>query len=241
MKTIHAFGCSLLLTFFLFCCDASRADQPGRKDYKKEDKKGKNKKEEAASPAIEVAKKWDLPAILQEISALAYLDHNRFACVQDEAGVIFIYNTTTAKIERQVSFGAAGDYEGLAMVGKTAYVARSDGKLFEVENIDVPSPRVATYSTFLTPAHNVEGLTYDVRRHRLLLAIKGAETGRKDYKGIYSFDLKTKKLAAAPAIKLNLADPALARGSGKNLQNAFQPSEIAVHPATGDIYLTQAT
>jgi uncharacterized protein YjiK len=244
MKNIHAFGCSLLLTFFLFCCDASKADHPGRKDYKKEnkiDKKGKNKKEEAASPDIEVVKKWDLPKILQEISALTYLGNNRFACVQDEAGVIFIYNTTTAKIERQVTFGTTGDYEGLALVGKTAYVVRSDGKLFEVENIDTPSPRVTTYTTSLTAAHNVEGLAFDSRHHRLLLAIKGSEAGHKDYKGIYSFDLKTKTLSADPVLKLNLADPALSQGSGKQQQNVLQPSEIAVHPNTGDIYLAEAT
>jgi DNA-binding beta-propeller fold protein YncE len=246
MKKIHAIGCSLLLTFFLFFCDATRADQTGQQKYKAEDKKdkdkkGKNKKAEAASPDITVVKKWNLPTILQEISALTYMGDNRFACVQDESGVIFIFNTATNKIERQVSFGATGDYEGLALVGKTAYVARSDGKIFEVNNIDTSSPKVQTYITPLTAAHDVEGLTYDAGGNRLLLAIKGAETGQKDYKGIYAFDLKTKKLAAAPAIKLNLADPALPQGSGKNLQKALQPSEIAVHPSTGDIYLTEAT
>jgi uncharacterized protein YjiK len=244
MKNIKTIGCGLFLTFFLFFCDASKADQSRQHSYKtenKKDKKGKNKKEEAPSPAIEVVKKWDLPKILQEISAVAYLGNNRFACVQDEAGAIFIYNTASEKIEKQVTFGSAGDYEGLALVGKTAYIARSDGKLFEVENIDAPTPQVKTYTTALTAAHNVEGLAFDRQRHRLLLAIKGVETGQKNYKGIYSFDLKSKKLSATPVLKIQLTDPALSQQSGKNLQNALQPSEIAIHPATGDIYLTEAT
>jgi DNA-binding beta-propeller fold protein YncE len=100
---------------------------------------------------------------------------------------------------------------------------------------------VQTYTTPLTTTHDVEGLTYDAGRNRLLLAIKGAETGQKNYKGIYAFDLKTKKLVAEPVIKLDLTDPALPQSSGKNLQKALQPSEIAVHPSTGDIYLTEAT
>jgi uncharacterized protein YjiK len=246
MNKIPAIGCSLLLTFFLFFCDASRADQPGKEndkteDKKDKDKKGKDKKAEAASPAITVVKQWNLPTILQEISGLAYMGDNRFACVQDESGVIFIFNTATNKIERQVTFGATGDYEGLALVGKTAYVARSDGKIFEVNNIDTNTPKVQTYTTPLTAAHDVEGLTYDASRNRLLLAIKGADTGQKNYKGIYAFDLKTKKLVAEPVIKLNLADPALLQGSGQNLQKALQPSEIALNPSTGDLYLTEAT
>lgn len=242
MKKVNAIGFSLLLSFCLFCCDASKADQARQHAFKSEGKKEKKgKKEEAASTAVAVEKKWELPAILREISGLAYLGNNRFACVQDEAGVIFVYNTGTGKIEKQVTFGASGDYEGLALVGKTAFVVRSDGTIIEVDNIDIPSPRVATYKTPLTAAHNVEGLTYDRRHHRLLLTIKGVETGQKDYKGIYAFDLKTKNLSANPVIKLNLLDPALPRVSSKNLQKALQPSEIAINPATGDIYLTEAT
>lgn len=238
MKKINAVYYSLFLTFFLFFCDASKADQAGKKDFK-ENKKGKNKKEEPASAAVQVRQKWELPAILKEISGLAYLGENRFACVQDESGVIFIFNTATGKIEKQVPFGAAGDYEGLALVGNTAYVVRSDGRIFEVAPLNSGSPRVQTYTTSLTAANNVEGITHDAKNNRLLLAIKGAEAGQQDYKGIYAFDLKAKKLAKEPVVRLNLADPALPEA--KKADRALQPSEIAVHPTTGEIYLTEAT
>ncbi|MGV3504839.1 MAG: SdiA-regulated domain-containing protein [Adhaeribacter sp.] len=237
MKKSNVLYYSLFLSFFLFFCDSSKADQAGRKGFK-DDKKGKNKKEEPASTAIQVRQKWDLPLILKEISGLVYLDENRFACVQDESGVIFIYNTATAKIEKQVPFGAAGDYEGLALVGNTAYVVRSDGKLFEVAHFHSDQPKVQTFTTSLTAANNVEGLTHDAKGNRLLLAIKGAETGQQDFKGIYAFDLKTKKLGKEPVVRLNLADPALPQS--KKPDRALQPSEIAVHPATGEIYLTEA-
>ena len=244
MRNITRMGCGLLLTFSLLSCDASKADQAGRADFgngDKKEKKGKNKKEEAASTAIAVSQKWQLPAILKEVSGIVYLGENRFACVQDEAGAIFIYNTGTAKIERQVAFGASGDYEGLALVNKTAYVVRSDGKIFEVTNMETASPQIKTYTTPLTATHNVEGITYDRQHNRLLLAIKGEETGQKNYKGIYAFDLKTKKLLATPVIKLSLEDPQLGQAKSKDLQRALQPSEIAVNPVTGAIYLTEAT
>lgn len=244
MKNITGIGCGLLLTFTLFFCDAGVADQAGKAGFRgesKKDKKEKNKKEETASAAVEVTQKWDLPEILKEVSGIAYIDKNRFACVQDEAGVIFIYNTATAEIERQVNFGGSGDYEGLALVDKTAYVVRSDGKIFEVDDINASSPNVKVHTTILNVDNNVEGIAYDGAHNRLLLAIKGAETGQKDYKGIYAFDLKTKKLAAAPVVKVMLNDPLLAQVGSKKIQNALQPSEIAVNPLTGVIYLTEAT
>ncbi|MGV3642082.1 MAG: SdiA-regulated domain-containing protein, partial [Adhaeribacter sp.] len=129
-------------------------------------------------------------------------------------------------------------YEGLALVGNTAYVVRSDGRIFEVNDLHSKQPQVQTYATSLTAANNVEGLTYDAKGRRLLLAIKGAETGQQDFKGIYAFDLNTKKLDKKPVARLNLTDPALPQA--KKQDRALQPSEIAVHPATGEIYLTEA-
>ena len=97
---------------------------------KKKDKKEKKKDKEAipGSPDIRILEKHDVPGILREISAIVYLDENRFACVQDELGTIFIYNTETQKIEKEIEFAGPGDYEGLAIVNETAYVLRSDGE-----------------------------------------------------------------------------------------------------------------
>ena len=244
MKRINIIFWSLLLSFSLIFCDNSKAGYQGQDDPKKESKKnksGKGKKEkEAASTEVQINKKWELPEILKEVSGIAYLGENQFACVQDEAGAIFIYNTAATKIDRQISFGASGDYEGIAVVSRTAYVLRSDGKIFEVNNIDTQSPKIKEYSTPLTAENDVEGLTYDSRNNRLLLAIKGAETTANDFKGIYAFDLNSKKLSDAPVMKLNLADPLLKSNGGKKPTNNIQPSEIAINPKTNEIYLTEA-
>ena len=243
MKSINKKFGSLLLVFFFLSCDTIQADDSGKVTTQNEKKKSKKAKspKEAASAAVKVIQKWEVPTILREVSGIAFLGKDQFACVQDEAGVIFIYNINTNKIDKQITFGAAGDYEGIAIVGRTAYVVRSDGKIFEVNNIDAPSPDINEYTTPLTAKNNVEGLTYDEKNNRLLLAIKGAETGTKDYKGIYAFDLKAKKLVAEPVFRLNFKDPLLANYKGKNPTNALQPAEIAIHPTTGAIYITEAT
>ena len=89
----------------------------------------------AQGPGVKVIKRWDLPAVLTEISGLAGMDNERFACIQDELGNIYVYNTAIAKIEKEISFAGFGDYEGITLVGDTAWVVRSDGRLYEVNNM----------------------------------------------------------------------------------------------------------
>ena len=234
----------LLLIIFLIsgltCCEnaSSGKEQQQEKGKKKKDK---DKKEEVVSSEVEVINKWEMPEVLKEVSGIAFLGPNRFACVQDETGTVFIYNTADAKIIKEIPFGGAGDYEGIAVVGKTAYVVQSDGNIIEVNNIETTSPQVKTYGTSLTADQNVEGLCYDKKHNRLLLAIKGAEAEEQNFKGIYGFDLQSKKLQPEPVLKIDLTDAVFSGSKGKKLSNAMQPSEINVHPVTGDIYLTEAT
>jgi uncharacterized protein YjiK len=207
---------------------------------KKEKTKDKTQLEEPVSPGVTIAKRWDMPQVLTEISGLSYIDADRFACVQDELGTIFIYNTKTSAVEKEISFGAVGDYEGLAMVNETAWVVRSDGRLFEVNNINTAKPVVKEYATTLTVQHNVEGLCYDKKNNRLLLAIKDGEPGEADYKGIYSFDLTTKTMQAQPVFKIDLQHEVFANSNTgkKKAAGTIMPSSIAINPVTNDMYIT---
>ena len=189
-----------------------------------------------SDPGLKIIKTWNLPVVLAEISGIAVIDSVRFACVQDEVGSIFIYNTATSGIQEEIPFATAGDYEGIAKVNTTYWVLRSDGKLFEVSTLDGKKTNVKEYSTPLTAKHNVEGLCYDKKNNRLLLAIKNAEPGGKNYKGIYSFDLTMKKMPAEPVFKINMQQEALSGNKKRSFQ--IMPSDIAIHPLTKDMYIT---
>ena len=191
------------------------------------------------SPAISIEKRWNMPKQLLEISGLSNIDDSRFACVQDEQGTIFIYNIASSSIEKEIPFGGVGDYEGLAVVGETVWVLRADGKLFEVKNINAEKPSVKEYGTHLTIKQDSEGLCYDKKNNRLLIAIKGAELAAEDYKGIYAFDLSTKKMDQKPVFKIDLLNEVFENnGSGKKKKGSMNPSGIAIHPLNGDMYLT---
>jgi uncharacterized protein YjiK len=207
----------------------SKKDDAGKKDKKYKDETGKT-----SDPGVKIVQKWDMPSDLKEISGIASINKNNFACVQDELGKIFIFNTETNKVEKEFSFGEKGDYEGIAIVKETAYVIRADGKLFEVKNYNSERPAVVEHDTHLTAKQDVEGLCYDEKNNRLLLAIKGREPNSKDYKGIYAFDLSSKTMATAPAIKIDLTHNIWNQTKNKN---KIQPSDIDVHPVTGDVYI----
>ena len=225
---------------FLFDNKTDLLSFPGETKTKIErSMKNKNPEHKQLSPGVTVVKKWELPKPLLEISGLSYMDGNRFACVQDEFGIIFIYNTASSSVEKEIPFGGVGDYEGLAVVNETVWVLRADGKLFEVNNINAAKPSVKEYSTHLTIKQDSEGLCYDKKNNRLLIAIKGAELGTEDYKGIYAFDLSSKKMAQQPVFKIDLLNEAFeGNGSGKKKKGSINPSGITIHPLNGDMYIT---
>lgn len=189
--------------------------------------------------SYKVESKWELPNILDEVSGIEWLDENRIACVQDEDGIIFIYNLETSEIEKEIDFAGPGDYEGLTVNNNTAYVVRSDGTIFEISNFQGVQPKTLKFDTFLTEAQNVEGLCLDKKNNRLLLAIKDKESDRDDYKGVYAFSLKNKELAKTPIFKLDMKNKLL-ENSGNKLSKRLRPSEIEIHPLSGKIYLLDA-
>ncbi len=211
------------------------------KSEKKDNDKKKNDKSEQISTGVEIIKKHEVPSILREISALVYLGNNSFACVQDEMGKIFVYNTSAGEIEKEIPFAGAGDYEGLAIVGPTAYVLQSDGQIFEVKNYNSSKPSIRSFKTHLTTEQNTEGMCYDPTNNRLLVAIKGNEQQTDAYKGIYSFSLSDYKMERDPVYKIDLNDAVFANIKSKKTGAQMQPSALAIHPKTGDIYITEAT
>ncbi|RYY43977.1 MAG: hypothetical protein EOO06_18900, partial [Chitinophagaceae bacterium] len=232
MKILIASAVLLLLTGFIFRKDISvylSGVNATEQTSKQQDKKGKNNTD------VSIKQRWDLPAVLVEVSGIAYIDAQRFACVQDEAGTIYIYNTATATIEKEIPFTGAGDFEGITLKGDKAYVVRSDGVIFEV---DMRTGKAAEYKTFLTAANNIESLVYQASGNRLLTAAKEPDTDDPGYKNIYAFDLATKTLLKEPVMRINIDDSEFHQSgkSGKK-KKYFMPSAIAVHPVQNDIYI----
>lgn len=240
MKTTILFAVIILLTGFILRKDLVSIINGANKNGK-EEKKGKknegNKDSQALSEDISIVQKWDLPEELLEVSAIAYLDQDRFACVQDEKGTIFIFNKTSGNIEKEISFSGVGDFEGIGLNGSTAYIVRSDAVIYEV---DMNTGKSAEYKTFLSVKNDVESLCYDAKNNRLLIAGKAPDAAFAGFKCIYAFDLSTKTLLKEPVFKINLDNELMSYGKSKK-NKRFSAAAISIHPVTNDMYLTDGT
>jgi hypothetical protein len=184
-------------------------------------------------------KKWELPVILREVSGIVLINEREVACVQDELGVIFIYDLVINKIIKEIDFSIPGDFEGITVVGNTAYVLRSDGVLFEVENY-MGQPSVTEHQVLTGASLNLEGLCYDFKSNSLLIVPREFETSDFTKKGVYAFDLSSRKMSKEPIMHIDLNDPKLLPYASRKSKEAFIPSEIAVNPVSGNIYVSDA-
>ena len=198
-------------------------------------------KDSDSESAAKVMISWLLPEKLLEVSGIAWMDADRFACVQDELGKIFIFNARLNKIEKEIPFGPKGDYEGIAVVGQNIYVLRADGNLFGVENYASDKRNVKMYKTHLGKKQDSESLAYDEKNNRLLVAVKADDPIGKDYKGIYGFDLKSKAMSSTPVYKINLKDAIFEELNEEKSKNVISPSDIDINPINGNIYILEGT
>ena len=217
--------------------DKNKTDETeiGKKESKnRKDTTGKKKSNLKIDSEVSIVEKWDMPDELKEVSGIAYLDNQRFACVQDETGTVFIFNSSSNKIEKKVSFAQKGDFEGIAVKDNMAYVVRADGRLYEVNITKAGKTTAKEYQTSLTAKQNIESLCYDKENNRLLLGVKDDEPAMPGYKGIYAFDLAKKSFNDDPVFKIDLKNEIIQKSQKKNVM----PSAIGLQPGTGQIFIT---
>jgi hypothetical protein len=193
-----------------------------------------------------------LPHDLKEISGITQINDSTIACVQDERGIVFIYNFNKNQTSRQFIFGPQGDYEDIARVEETLYVVKSSELLTEIKDFKAGNIKTENYMLGI-PGKDIEGLCYDKKNNRLLIAPKeiSKDSDKKDNRFIYGFDLGSKKLIKAPAFEFelksikrfcmenNIKVPMKSKKDGKKDEPdiKFRPSAIGIHPVTNKLIL----
>ena len=198
-------------------------------------------------------KVYILPGVLTEISGVTEVDATSVACIQDENETVFIFDINKNQIVRQIFTGYSGDFEGIARVNKTIFILRSDGVLTEIAGFDSDKFKRSTYPTNI-PWKDNEGLCFDQKNNRLLIApkeIPGKDSGYKDLRLIYAFNLSTKKPVSEPVFRLDLnaikkfaLDNKIRvpmkekkKGQKEEPDIKFQVSAIGIHPVTGRLFV----
>jgi len=195
-----------------------------------------------------------LPRVLDEASGLTDVSTTEVALVQDEKGIIFIYDLRKRSVVQEVRFGPSGDYEGLTRRANTMFVLRSDGTVFEVQNWRT-KPKVQVRKLALPTSDN-EGLAFDPVHRRILIAPKSKwQKGKagKYVRPIFSFDPEDARLNSSPHSVLDLEtliefaelhDRELPTKETKKGQEQlalrFMPASLAVHPNTHELFMISA-
>ncbi|MCP9237830.1 SdiA-regulated domain-containing protein [Lewinella sp. JB7] len=170
-----------------------------------------------------------LPDELEEISGLAVRGEEILA-IADERGIIYRLRRADGAILERIKFWKKGDYEGIAVAGDDIWVTKSNGRLYRVRHAGTDKQQVKEYNTWLKGGNDVEGLVYDAANDRLLLACKAdvRDDGRdKDNRYIFAFDPQSGKASKKAAVVIPRDDK-------------FSPSALAIHPISGELYLTSS-
>lgn len=191
------------------------------------------------SKGVKVEKTWKLPSLLEEVSGIAFLAPNRMACVQDERGSIFIFNLETSKIEKEIKFAGKGDFEGITLQGNTAYILQSNGSIYRVKDF-LGAAKTDKFDTFFSSKNDTEGLFYDSSQNRLLVSVKATDPVQEDQKNIYAVQLPAMDAAKDPVYKIDFENREFKRLIKEKGSESFFPSEVAIHPSTGEILILEA-
>lgn len=202
------------------------------------------------------SKVFVLPAILKEISGITLYNETYLACIQDEKATIYLFSLETGKVIDKLDYKKDGDFEDIEIIGETAYLLRSDGKIFEIIQFENKNYILNKYKTSLRKKNNTEGLTYDYATNSLLISCKDESSVSNeisnDFKTIYMFTLKDKKLIPEPSIVIHPDSVLSNLGYSpfasippeieKKLNHStgklnYKPSGIAIHPISKRIYI----
>ncbi len=194
---------------------------------------------------------FNLPSKLKEISGLSFdFKKGELITINDEEGFVYNIHPQTGKLINHQKFSKKGDYEGIAMVKNKIVITESSGELFF---FNPKKGETTNIKTKFSSKNDIEGLCYDLEANQLLIACKGIPIeGKKKDKGIYSFNLKKRKLEKTPFLVIRYKE------LNKQLKNqyenitkkkletyfkrirVFAPSGIAIHPKTKDTYILSA-
>ncbi len=186
---------------------------------------------------------WELPDILREISGMDILGDSVMYCIQDELGIVFQYDLLSSEVDKMYRFTDIGDFEDITIVGDDVVVLRSDGTLFSL-NFKNFTGQINEYHPQFD-CLNLEGLQYDKASSKVYAVCKDKPLNEEgNERNIYNFPLKNKeRVSFYMSIKLDEINGFVSSKFSEIITKpiTFNPSAIAIHPITNDMYVLSAT
>jgi uncharacterized protein YjiK len=178
-------------------------------------------------------KKYKLPGKYMEISGICPIrGSDSLAFVQDEAIRVYQFDLSSQEITGYVKH-EFGDSEDIVILGNTAYILHAGRRpaIYKITGYNSGSAQCERYDLNLDKDYDPEGLCHDTNENRLLIACKSSPVKGDKVRKIFSFDTQSGTRASSPVFAIDSRE--ILGGSG----DTFNPSGIAIHPKSNDIYL----
>lgn len=175
-----------------------------------------------------------LPPELDEVSGMApTISEDTLLAIHDERGDLF-YLSLEGKVLGFKTFHRGGDFEDIVVIGKSAFILKSNGNLSHIPDYTADS---LTYLTYKPDPKFKEGLEFeslasDTLNSRLLLLVKDGEA-REGKVPVYGFDLKNMVYFKDAVALLDPRAAPKVTVRGKDLH----ASGMSIHPLTGEWYV----
>ena len=190
--------------------------------------------------SYEIVESWELPSELNEVSGMVYNEDGLMICVQDEDGILFTFDMETKEIIKTHKFSYSGDYEALTYLDGVYWVAESNGRIIDISDLDVADQELEGIQLDFEYRNNIEGMTA-TPDGKLWITVKDRNLDNSSgYKGVYEYDPETRKLQKEPILRVDYEDPKFERLKTHNPRKLLRPSDLAIHPLTGDLYILDA-
>ncbi|MFD1551117.1 hypothetical protein DNU06_04035 [Putridiphycobacter roseus] len=197
---------------------------------------------------------YNLPKILEEVSGLTDLNKDEIACIQDELGIVFIFNLKSNKITKEINFGEPADYEGISHINNSIYILRSDGDIIKIEDYTARKIKTNLIKTGISNKDN-EGLCFDPKTGLMLIGSKSKQTHKKglgDLRTIHGYHLDNKKMMDEPILTIKIKDvvayalkhdieiPTKSKKGKTSHKVKLGISGVAIHPINHHYYVLSA-
>lgn len=184
---------------------------------------------------------WKLPAMLKELSGLAFTRDGRLLTHGDERGKVFEVDYRRGVIIKSFTVGSPtmvhGDFEAITVVGDSVLLLTSDGLIYHFrEGANGTTVPFTLYDTGLGQRCEFEAMTFDSTANGLLLACKIVhEKALKGQLVIFRVPLGTAGDSAGPGVSmLSIPEERLLSGKG---HRSFHTSDMAINPVNGNYVL----
>lgn len=190
------------------------------------------------SDEVVVLKTWELPDVLREISGISHIDDNTIACIQDEDGIIFIYDLEQEKIVKEIEFGSRGDYESIRIVGTTAFVMKSNGDLHKISDFNSDKISTRIFKTDFTDFNDIESFDFNYDSGDIITVPKENNLlENRDAFIIYKLNPTNYKVEKDTYSSISYTDSFFDLKTSMFVEEGFFASELTIHPETKDIYV----